>query len=161
MKPLRVLPPNFMRRTSPRLATFFSEKRNELRLLGVQKALARWSNSRLLRLERELKEERRNILLQEELLWLQKSRQDWLKSGDNNTTYFHTATLVRRRRNRIEALINDEGSWIQDKAKLKEMAMEFYTQLSRQNTWSGLASSQGVFCESVRRTYRLWQPTST
>lgn len=57
---------------------FRRKKHNELRLGGVQRALANsHSSGYVLRLERELREERSLVLLQEELLWLQKSRIEW------------------------------------------------------------------------------------
>lgn len=55
------------------------------------------------------------ILLLEELLWKQKSRNDRLIAGDNNTKFFHTSTIVRRRRTKIESLMNDEGVWVDDR----------------------------------------------
>lgn len=61
-------------------------------------------SDRLITLEKELKEERNLILLQEELLWLRKSHNEWLRSGDGNTRFFHTSILVRRRRNKIDIL---------------------------------------------------------
>lgn len=88
---------------------FKRKKREEIRLTGVARALSNKMNTCLLHLEAELKEERRILLLQEEILWRQKSRAEWLKSGDDNTKYFHTTTLIRRRRNNVEALINDDG----------------------------------------------------
>lgn len=53
----------------------------------------------------------------------------WLKSGDDNPKYFHTATLIRRRRNKVEALINDEGVWTEDREQLKNMEMDYYSKL--------------------------------
>lgn len=29
-----------------------------------------------------------------------------------NTRFFHTATLVRKRRKRVEALMDDQGRWV-------------------------------------------------
>jgi hypothetical protein len=43
-------------------------------------------------------------LLQEESLWKSKSRELWLTSVDLNTKFFHTSTLIRRRRNSIDTL---------------------------------------------------------
>lgn len=71
-----------------------------------------FASERMLRLEVKLKE-RREILLQEELLWLQKSRNECLKVGDGNTKFFHTSTLIKRRRNKVEALLDDHGAWVE------------------------------------------------
>lgn len=58
-------------------------------------------------LRRELEE----VLSHEELLWFQKSRAEWLKHGDRNTSYFHNRSLVRHMRNRIEGLMFGDD-WI-------------------------------------------------
>ncbi|CAL1407206.1 unnamed protein product [Linum trigynum] len=58
------------------------------------------------------REDLETILFQEELLWYQKSRLEWIVSGDRNTAYFHARTLKRRKRNRILVLKNNEGDWV-------------------------------------------------
>ena len=54
--------------------------------------------------EKQLIEEFNNTLVQEELLWFQKSREQWVKFGDRNTKFFHVQTLVRRKHNKIHGL---------------------------------------------------------
>lgn len=51
----------------------------------------------LLKLESKLKIEFAKVLMQEELLWTQKSQVDWLRLGDKNMKFFHTSTLIGRR----------------------------------------------------------------
>ncbi|ONI13814.1 hypothetical protein PRUPE_4G246900 [Prunus persica] len=46
----------------------------------------------------------------------QKSRLRWLQEGDRNTKFFHLTTIIRRRRNRIERLKDNEGVWVEDAA---------------------------------------------
>jgi hypothetical protein len=53
-------------------------------------------------------------LLREEIIWKQRSRELWLKEGDRNSRFFHLSTLIRRRRNSIKAIKNDQGSWLRD-----------------------------------------------
>jgi hypothetical protein len=43
---------------------------------------------------------------QEEILWKQKSRIQWLKEGDRNTKFFHRSVMQRRHSNRITHLIS-------------------------------------------------------
>lgn len=62
-------------------------------------------------LKRELSEEYHN----EEVFWMMKSRLTWLRSGDQNTKFFHVVTKNRRVHNRIKSLIDDEGKeWFAD-----------------------------------------------
>lgn len=60
---------------------------------------------------------------------MQKSRVQWLRAGDKNTKFFHTSTLIRRHRSRIEALLNSQGDWVTDQSRLKAMALEYYSSL--------------------------------
>ena len=67
----------------------FKRKRNLLaRLNGIQHALEKFDSNRLLELESKLKTELETILSQEELLWYQKSRREWISCGDRNTAFF-------------------------------------------------------------------------
>ena len=65
-------------------------------------------------------------LLQKELLWFQKSRSNWVQFGDRNTKYFHTTTIIRRRKNRVEALRREDGSWSFDAEEIKQMMVHHF-----------------------------------
>lgn len=41
--------------------------------------------------------------------------------------FFHTSTLIRRRKNRITALQNEGGEWVEGKENLKNMALKLFT----------------------------------
>ena len=53
-------------------------------------------------------------------LWRQKSREIWLKEGDKNSKFFHVTTIIRRRRNSIDAVKAENGEWILDKSKISD-----------------------------------------
>lgn len=59
------------------------------RLNGVQLHIGFRCQNRLLRLECKLRKEFVSLLQQEELLWFQKTRCDWIVSWEKNTGYFH------------------------------------------------------------------------
>ncbi|KAL8152609.1 hypothetical protein V2J09_010369 [Rumex salicifolius] len=42
------------------------------------------------------------VLEQEETLWYQKSWEKWIALGDRNTSFFHTSTIIRKRKNWVE-----------------------------------------------------------
>ncbi|CAN1129383.1 Putative ribonuclease H protein At1g65750 [Linum perenne] len=66
------------------------------------------------------------VLWQEELLWVQKSRANWLVDGDRNTRFFHLATLKRRSVNRIKRLKDQEGNWIEEQELLLSKVTEYF-----------------------------------
>ncbi|KAE8695366.1 Detected protein of unknown function [Hibiscus syriacus] len=76
-----------------------------------------------------LKKELEEVLQQEESLWLQKSRNQWILNGDKNTKYFHSCTMLRRRHNYVGALKATDGSWISDQEVLCLMAVNYYKDL--------------------------------
>jgi hypothetical protein len=57
-------------------------------------------------------------LLQEESLWKTKFRELWLTATDLNTRFFHTSTIIRRRRNFISMLQTPGGGWISDRVDI-------------------------------------------
>lgn len=116
-----------------------------MRLEGVQRALGNSKSEGLFKLEHRLKKERMEILLQEELLWLQKSRWDWLAAGDDNTKFFHSSTLIRRRRNRVGALLDNRGIWVDNGVQLKNMVVHFYRHSFSSNPHSGGEFVMGMF----------------
>ncbi|XP_075659200.1 uncharacterized protein LOC142629097 [Castanea sativa] len=64
------------------------------------------------RIEEALQLELSEWLMRSEILWKQKSRELWLKEGDKNTKFFHLSTIIRRRRNSIDAIKSEEGQWV-------------------------------------------------
>lgn len=95
----------------------------------VQDLLDSTQTDALLSKEAGLLEEFELVLEQEEIIWFQKSREKWIALGDRNTTYFHTSTIIRRRRNRIESLKGDDSRWISDPQELEQLAITYYTRL--------------------------------
>jgi ribonuclease HI len=65
----------------------------------------------------------------EEIMARQRSRVDWLKEGDRNTTFFHARASARRRTNKIRALVRDDGTRCEDIPSIKGMAERFYGDL--------------------------------
>ncbi|XP_057756534.1 uncharacterized protein LOC130975820 [Arachis stenosperma] len=110
----------------------FRKKRRILNIIqGIQKSRLYGRNKFLDGLEKDLSEELEKILDQEEIFWLQKSRQKWLVEGDRNTKYFHTKTLVRRRKNKIVKLRNNNGIWCEEVEAVKSIVSNFFTDLYR------------------------------
>ncbi|XP_025704008.1 uncharacterized protein [Arachis hypogaea] len=113
----------------------FRKKRTILnRLAGIQKAPTYGRNPHLEKLERDLSRELDQILNQEELLWLQKSRQQWIVDGDRNTKFYHTKTAIRRQKNRILKLRRGDGSWCEEQQELKDMVVSFYSSLYKEES---------------------------
>ena len=62
------------------------------------------------------------ILLQEELIWFQKSCSKWLVYGDKNTKYFHAKSIIKKRKGIIAKLKDNEGNQVEDDIGLQQMS---------------------------------------
>ncbi|XP_019184862.1 PREDICTED: uncharacterized protein LOC109179839 [Ipomoea nil] len=99
------------------------------RISGIQKCLATSYHKGLVKLDLKLREELEVTLQQEELIWFQKSREEWICLGDRNTAYYHAATTIRKARAPVQALLDDNGVWITQDSELKSHVRNFYLNL--------------------------------
>ncbi|XP_072064306.1 uncharacterized protein [Arachis hypogaea] len=108
----------------------FVKKRELERLLNdVQITLESREDQQLRIKEQSLHQELNAVLLQEELLWYQKSREQWVRCGDRNTKFFHLQTVIRRKRNKIHGLFLEDGSWATETTTLEMAANSFFQKL--------------------------------
>ncbi|GAU48983.1 hypothetical protein TSUD_245740 [Trifolium subterraneum] len=108
---------------------FARKKEVEARLQGIQRALENIDSANLLRLQKELLTSYENILFQEEALWFQKSREQWVKLGSRNTSFFHAQCIIRRKRNKIHGIRLSSGEWCTDPEVMKTEALNFFKEL--------------------------------
>jgi hypothetical protein len=66
--------------------------------------------------------------VQEEILWRQKSRVQWLQEGDRNTKFLHRSMIQRRHVNRISHIVTEEGQTLHSHNDLEEL-VSFYQDL--------------------------------
>lgn len=108
---------------------FKNKKRLLARIDGIQKKLSKSFNPYLIRRRAKLWTEYEDILRREELYWAHQAKTNWLRFGDKNTKFFHQSTICRQQRNRVEALINEEGNWVYDNSEIKSLLVDFYKSL--------------------------------
>ncbi|KAL4296918.1 hypothetical protein GQ457_12G027170 [Hibiscus cannabinus] len=64
-----------------------------------------------------------------ELYWEQRARANWLKHGDNNSSFFHRFASQRKRRNTIRFLEDAHGSGTESEQRFQEIAQEYFSSL--------------------------------
>lgn len=92
--------------------------------------------------QQELSSSLAELWVQEERYWQQRSRVNWLKSGDSNTRFFHLSTVHRRQRNRILKIQNAAGDWVVGENRIRK---EFESQFKNTFTSSGNRQWGGAF----------------
>ena len=69
------------------------------------------------------------MLLVEEDMWQQRSRNSWLKSSDRNTSFFRTKASNRHQRNTISRIKDSNNVWQEDEEIMGRTFVEYFTQL--------------------------------
>ncbi|GAU42748.1 hypothetical protein TSUD_77850 [Trifolium subterraneum] len=112
----------------------FKRKKEILgRLQGIQNSSNYGYSTFLENLKKELQDQLDVTLYQEECLWFQKSRSKWITDGDRNTKYYHSKTIVRRRRNKIISLRNEDMTWVEEPEILRDLVRNFYINLFKED----------------------------
>ena len=66
---------------------------------------------------------------QEETLFEQKSRIQWLRDGDRNTKFFHKATVQHQQHNKIVRLKRSDGSVTEKQEEIEETLTSYFADL--------------------------------
>ncbi|XP_020114730.1 uncharacterized protein LOC109728671 [Ananas comosus] len=61
-----------------------------------------------------------DLLYKQELFWAQRAKDNWIRFGDRNTTYFHAKASQRKKRNAITMLKNNSGFVLTDQSEIRE-----------------------------------------
>ncbi|CAN0880643.1 Transposon TX1 uncharacterized 149 kDa protein, partial [Linum grandiflorum] len=73
-----------------------------------------------------LEGERAHVQIREERYWRQQGRNNWLKGGDRNTTYFHRSVTATRKRKHIDVLETEDGGLLHAEDMKGQHAVSFY-----------------------------------
>ena len=66
------------------------------------------------------------LLYREEIYEKQRSRSEWLRSGDRNTKYFHSKATRKKRKNYITWLLNENGQWCSGQDKMVRILENYF-----------------------------------
>jgi Tfp pilus assembly protein FimT len=78
---------------------------------------------------REIEQQLHETYEKEEVMYRQRSRQEWLKAGDKNTKFFQNRATHRKRKNTVLGLKKEDGSICKTNEGMAEMALAFYHNL--------------------------------
>jgi len=109
----------------------FGAVRREMRELKKKLEKMRSEPARIDVSDEEQKIVDRLVLLnyQEEIMWKQRSRINWLQEGDNNNKFFHQRASRRKMRNTIVRLNRSDGSECTNVNEMQGMAVDFFRNL--------------------------------
>ncbi|GMJ04189.1 hypothetical protein HRI_004088000 [Hibiscus trionum] len=65
----------------------------------------------------------------DELYWEQRARVNWLRHGDRNSSFFHKWASVRKKKNTISKLQNDDGVWFSEDTEMLNLVGSYFQKL--------------------------------
>uniref|UniRef100_A0A803QG78 Reverse transcriptase domain-containing protein n=1 Tax=Cannabis sativa TaxID=3483 RepID=A0A803QG78_CANSA len=83
-----------------------------------------------------------DLLEQEEIYWQQRSRVDWLNSGDRNTKFFHAKASARKSNNKIKSLLTEAGDRVHSKTAMAAAIHDYFASIFSADTIDEEALSQ-------------------
>ena len=98
------------------------DKLRKLLLKAEEEAIQKGDNTRVRKFKKEI-EERRD---KEATMWAQRSRLLWARQGDKNLKYFHSCATKRYRKNLIEGIRDEGGSWKTNMEEIIEVLVSYY-----------------------------------
>ena len=78
---------------------------------------------------RRVEDRMNELIYKEEMLWLQRSRITWLKEGERNTKYLHRRAGSRARRNYIQCLQKNDGTWCNTPTDMERMSHSYFQEI--------------------------------
>ncbi|XP_050222666.1 uncharacterized protein LOC126672755 [Mercurialis annua] len=89
------------------------------------------------------------LLEEEETVWKQRAKKFWLRDGDSNTKYFHSAASSRKWRNIILKLRDENGEWKTTDRDIFDIVRRYFIHLF---TGSNLMEEEADFEVSLKVT---------
>ncbi|XP_075633645.1 uncharacterized protein LOC142606131 [Castanea sativa] len=77
----------------------------------------------------ETRMELNRMMAVEKDMWNQRSRNCWLKSGDRNTSFFHSKASSRHQRNTISCIKDSLDNWQEDEGEIGRTFVEYIENL--------------------------------
>ncbi|GJT29692.1 reverse transcriptase [Tanacetum coccineum] len=79
--------------------------------------------------QQDLQNKIKELYADEEIMWRQRSRIQWLKEGVKNTHFFHARATSRRKRNNLLKLRTEDERWVNDTNGLCNMMSSYFDDL--------------------------------
>ena len=69
------------------------------------------------------------LLLKDEVIWKQRSKEFYVKEGDKNTKFFHLIASKRRKNNGIVGIEYGQGIWHNDPHMIEEVLLSYFQEI--------------------------------
>ncbi|KAK8665727.1 hypothetical protein V6N13_005889 [Hibiscus sabdariffa] len=96
------------------------------RIHGIERGNESSSMSAFSVMEKSLKQEFDEVLQQEESLWFQRSRSEWIFDGDRNRKYYHRITKSKHRRNMCNMIKLEDRQWCSTPSLIHEGVVRYF-----------------------------------
>lgn len=82
------------------------------------------------------------LLEKQEIYWMQRAKQFWLKEGDQNTRFFHKYASQRRKTNMIDRIKDSSGQWCETGEQIQAVIENYFSTLFTATSLNGQLSQR-------------------
>lgn len=82
------------------------------------------------------------LLEKQEVYWKQRSKQFWLREGDQNSKFFHKYERGRKKQNQITRLKDSNDEWQESKEGIRQIIVEYFSGLFKSSEESEILSDR-------------------
>ncbi|XP_062014693.1 uncharacterized protein LOC133731307 [Rosa rugosa] len=86
-----------------------------------------------------------------ETYWRQRSKVQWLREGDRNTSFFHRRASNRRSRNRVKGLMIEDGQWTSKPGEVENILLRYYETIFRAEQSDPVATASKVLANRLKK----------
>lgn len=84
------------------------------------------------------------LLEREEVYWRQRTRADWLTAGDRNSKFFHNRATIRKKKNSIHRLVDNNGEVQESEEGIARIIGSYYASLFQSSNPSTIDISKAT-----------------
>lgn len=99
--------------------------------------------------EKEAQHQLDLCLKREEYLWRDKAKARWLDEGDANTRFFHLSTIIHRRYNAINIILNSQNIWLTSRQDIGNAFQSYYSGIFHSTNPQFMANFQSLILPSI------------
>ncbi|XP_012827280.1 PREDICTED: uncharacterized protein LOC105948608 [Erythranthe guttata] len=99
---------------------------------------------------KELQAELENLYVDTDMYWRQRSKVQWVREGDRNTSFFHAKATTRKRINTVNKIKDNSGFWRDKPEEIEKVISDYFEEIFKSTDPSVIEIDEVLECIEPR-----------